>query len=68
MHRLFHSKVNENNEMTNHYPKRSTSRHKSSSQVLSTLWINPDAKDNARIVRVRVIFIRIGKRKNVRGR
>ncbi len=68
MHRFFQPKTNlrsnENNDMGNNYRKRSYSRSKSSSHVVPSSMINiPENKDNAHIVRIRLVFIRIGKKR-----
>lgn len=62
MHRFFPSIGDENKEEAHHRPRRSYSRHKSSSHVVPTVPTNPDKKISARTVRIRVVFIHIGKR------
>ena len=68
MHRFFppktNSQVNENHDKGNNYPKRFTSRTKSSSVVVPNLKTPiPEKNENTRYVRVRLVFIHIGKRK-----
>lgn len=61
MHRLSPVKINTNTETGKNYRKRSNPRNKSSSHVVSSVPIKAIPQENARVVQVRVVFIRIGK-------
>jgi hypothetical protein len=62
MHKIFQQKSNENNDMGSNYHKRSNSRSKSSSHVVPSPIPILDKNDNTRMVRIRLVFIRIGKK------
>jgi hypothetical protein len=67
MHRFFppktNSQLNEAYDMGSNYPRRLTSRTKSSSVVVPNLKaLTQEKNENTRYVRVRLVFIHIGKR------
>jgi hypothetical protein len=62
MHRLSPVKINTNTEMGKNHRKCSYPWNKSSSHVLCSAPIKAVPQENARVVQIRVVFIRIGKR------
>jgi len=63
MHRIFQQKSIESNDMGgNNYRKRSNTRNKSSSHVVPSPILILDKNDDTRYVRIRLVFIRIGKK------
>jgi hypothetical protein len=62
MHQIFQQKSIESNDMGNNYRKRSNTRNKSSSHVVPSPIPILDKNDDTRYVRIRLVFIRIGKK------